>query len=701
MDQHNKTKNLMIEYFYFAPKGRFLSYLNILFYCFIGILSFLVISAASLHAQDNNLTGSGLRWPIDETRIFTSTFAEHRPSRFHAGIDISTRGNTGFPCYAVADGSIIRMRANFNGYGKVLYLQLDDGRIATYAHLSRFTDILEDELMRLQDIAGWYEVEEFYEKGVFSFRQGDIIAYSGDTGAGPPHLHFEMRKNMHLVYDPVLDGFYTDDPLTPIISQLSLRPLDENSEIEGDILPVIRTPYHGRCRSVSFFGRVGVAIKAHDRQEGSWYKLGLRRIELRIDGILSHATHPDSFDYVDNHKARLEFDFELERDGRKGFSRLYSYGPNSLPFYDKNLNGGILDSKKLGAGDHLIEVIVFDYAGNTASASWSIKALSEPSLPPPATPKLLTKPDSASSFLNSESKEFDTRIIGKIIRVSIQGLPASVFSVKTYLESTNRTYLPTVKRNGSFLARLILPGDVEGMVNIITEAIYDSTVSVIGRQDLFVKSFSKNERRRWKSPDNIFEIEIEPQDLWFDLLAGMKVLPREENTITKVYSLVPGDFPFAKAFKLSFYNNSTVWDSQAVVVYRGIDSDGDWIYLGNNFDDTERTIWSHALSFEEFAVAIDTIPPTLTAPSLRDRAVVKKSRPTLSVKVKDELSGLNIRECSLTLDGKTVIWVYDPDKDTISYTPWHDLAKGEHIWEIKVQDNSGNSTLLKRTFNKT
>ena len=42
-------------------------------------------------------------WPLDAPPALTSTYAEYRFGRFHAGLDVKTWGKEGYPCVAVAD----------------------------------------------------------------------------------------------------------------------------------------------------------------------------------------------------------------------------------------------------------------------------------------------------------------------------------------------------------------------------------------------------------------------------------------------------------------------------------------------------------------------------------------------------------------------------------------------------------------------
>ncbi|MDP7128623.1 MAG: M23 family peptidase, partial [Candidatus Marinimicrobia bacterium] len=43
-----------------------------------------------------NLHGQDYLWPVDLPRRISSNFGETRPRRFHAGLDIQTKGVNGF-----------------------------------------------------------------------------------------------------------------------------------------------------------------------------------------------------------------------------------------------------------------------------------------------------------------------------------------------------------------------------------------------------------------------------------------------------------------------------------------------------------------------------------------------------------------------------------------------------------------------------
>jgi peptidoglycan LD-endopeptidase LytH len=107
------------------------------------------------------------------------TFAEARSEgRVHDAIDIPAPQGT--PVLAAADGEIIKLFESERGGTTIYQLSNDKKLVYYYAHLQRYTD----------GIAPGKSV-----------RQGDVIAYVGDTGnagAGNYHLHFSIA----IVSDP-------------------------------------------------------------------------------------------------------------------------------------------------------------------------------------------------------------------------------------------------------------------------------------------------------------------------------------------------------------------------------------------------------------------------------------------------------------------------------------------------------------------
>ncbi|MEI7801529.1 MAG: M23 family metallopeptidase [Bacteroidota bacterium] len=134
------------------------------------------------------------RAPIDINLYIAGTFGEPRGDHFHTGIDFSTRGKTGIPVHAIADGYVSRIKVQAGGYGHALYIMHPNGYMSVYGHLSKYCEAVEEYVQKWQFTNKSFEVDLYPEKDLLKVKQGDEIAFSGNTGTSTaPHLHFEIR----------------------------------------------------------------------------------------------------------------------------------------------------------------------------------------------------------------------------------------------------------------------------------------------------------------------------------------------------------------------------------------------------------------------------------------------------------------------------------------------------------------------------
>jgi murein DD-endopeptidase MepM/ murein hydrolase activator NlpD len=110
-------------------------------------------------------------WPV-YGRLMSSYGGRSDPfsggGAFHAGVDV--QAPVGTPVRASADG-VIKFAQWSGHYGRLVIIDHGNGMETYYAHLSRFYAVPGQEI-----------------------RQGQVIAYSGESGrATGPHLHYEVR----------------------------------------------------------------------------------------------------------------------------------------------------------------------------------------------------------------------------------------------------------------------------------------------------------------------------------------------------------------------------------------------------------------------------------------------------------------------------------------------------------------------------
>ncbi|MBI2952491.1 M23 family metallopeptidase, partial [bacterium] len=325
-------------------------------------------------------------WPLDARPALTSTFGEYRNSRFHAGIDLKTWGQEGFPAFAVDDGSVIRVRTSPWGYGRAVYLKLRDGRTALYAHLSAFAPPIAERVETEQERRGAYSVDLSLKEGEIPVKRGQVMGFSGSSGVGMPHLHFELRDEAERPVNALEHGFSVADSIPPTIRALALIPLDASALVNDG-----RDPYpfkvqwdQGRGRYLSpgkvlVSGPIGVASDIFDQADASASenRLAPYRLRLLADDAMAFEVTYSGFSYSENHLVDLDRNFVLARRGAGRFHNLYRARGNRLPLYggyregDGVLHAGVASDGHgipLKPGPHLLHVVAEDIQGNRSEA---------------------------------------------------------------------------------------------------------------------------------------------------------------------------------------------------------------------------------------------------------------------------------------------------------------------------------------------
>ena len=278
---------------------------------FSGIILILVI-VICLGTNLNVAKGGGkigsFIYPLKRIYYLASTFGEFRENHFHAGIDFTTRMRIREPVYAVDDGEIFRLKYQYRGYGKVLYIRHPKNIISVYAHLDRF----ENEKLKLEDLLHKYQIKKgkkyidiYLDTGFIPVKKGQVIAYSGETGEGLPHLHFELRKGEDTPINP-FDSFYKEpnDKFAPKVQGFIMCPDDLHAYIEGSkSCKIMKLTKKNNVYRTDFEpivqGKFRVYVSTYDRGESIYWRAPFL-VKFYIDGILAYEVKNSFFLFSEN-----------------------------------------------------------------------------------------------------------------------------------------------------------------------------------------------------------------------------------------------------------------------------------------------------------------------------------------------------------------------------------------------------------------
>lgn len=318
-------------------------------------------------------------WPTDAGNIGTSTFGEFRRTHFHGGIDISTENTTGYRVFSVRDGYIARIRVSPIGYGKMLYVRHADGYYSTYAHLSHFNAEIDALVLRQQIKQGSFLLDLWCTPDELPVKKGEVIAYTGDTGIGTPHLHFEIRdENLEPINPLLCTEFSFPDNIAPTAKRIAISPLDEHSTVDGmssaRIFPLrhVGGHHYKLAETVRVTGTVGFAIAVTDLSNGARFKHGVYGNKLYIDDKLEYTVQLDRVPGRDAHEIGLYYDWNLLDQGRGRFEKLYMDSPSTLVFYAPRKPGaGAVNAAEVAEGPHTFRIVSTDFNNNSSEVTGS------------------------------------------------------------------------------------------------------------------------------------------------------------------------------------------------------------------------------------------------------------------------------------------------------------------------------------------
>lgn len=603
----------------------------------------------------------------------TSSFGEYRQGHYHGGLDFSTGGREGVPVQAPQDGFVFRLRTSGVGYGRVVYFRQEDGRTVLYAHLSRFDPRIQALVESVQDRERRYEVDFRPEPGTVTYRAGEILGYSGQSGAGPPHLHAEMRvgEDAAVAVNPLGQGWSVADTVAPRITRLCLEPAVPGALVNGGVDPLV-IPAAPSPSPVEVSGPFRLWAECGDRAVPGSHRLAPRVVRAYLDASLECEVRLDRFHW--NWAREVEWTFDNAR-ARADDERWITLEP-APGSRQEVARGDPRWTHALSPGRYRLRVEAEDGNGNRTAV---------------AVPLVAATGGGVLRSPRIERTELASR--GAFLEVRVPGPAAADVLAET--EDGTRAHWMPLPAPGGTVFQLGEPS-APGPWRIILRR--EDADSVLGRA-LYVPEEAGSPGMDGAAPGR-FEaggcvLSIGPAStygpLWITIRTEAEVpagpLFPELEPVGGCLRLGPWAWPLREriGITMAFPDGGS---RRGVGVFSR--SKRGWSFEGA--DTTGRGVGADLASLEDVALFRDGTPP-----AVRIEPPAAGAR-TVTARILDGGVGVTWRDIAMTLDGRALVAEWDPEGERLTGHLRRTLDPGKHTVVVLAADRVGNRTVERLAF---
>lgn len=584
-------------------------------------------------------------WPTNATKYLSSTFAETRSAHLHSGIDIRTWGIEGYDVYASRDGLISRVGVSPVGYGNVIYLKHSDGSYSLYAHLNRFEDSLQHMVDSLRMKTYSFEFNESFEDREIYVEQGDLIGYTGSTGVGPPHLHFELRTPDNKPFNALRTNLRNtvDDTLPPVFSGLaieSLNPKTLHLEEHTTLNPKESKSDTLHFGEISTSVPVGLAVDVYDRANRTPNVYAVHQLIMIADGDTLFHSKADHFSFPEDQMMYLDRAYPILYQTRRGFQRLYTVDGNRLPIYKTLLNRGVLAFDR---GKYSIQIIAKDIYENRSVATVDLIFEDDASIKTIDSVPAYPKPNGLSASARS---------------LSINPVPNRFLTDLIKENQTNRES-----------TTLIIPNDED--FGLIQQRLTP------GKR----QSMSTSNQYAWISlPKNTLYDTLDIQ--WRETVkAGYPA-----------FEFSPNRLPIQDEMYFGYRLPEEIADDDQIGLFAYDEYRDRFTFVNSSISD--GIMLAKIEEFTELRIKKDIHPPFAANPRIEKNL---GENYIVTIPTVDEVSGIDYQKSEITVNGRRGIIEYDPEKDLLIYYHPDFVPEDVNTVEFEIYDGIGNRTARTRS----
>ena len=323
----------------------------------------------------NNLKSqSNQNFVMDLPINLSGTFGELRTNHFHSGIDIKTNRVEGLNIYSYEKGYISRIQVSTYGYGKAIYITHPDGKITVYAHLSKFSEKIQNYVKDIQYKRKKFAIKVYPKESEILIEKNEIIGYSGNTGSSSgPHLHFELRDKNNMPVNPLkYRNIEIIDTIIPLLKGVYYKELKYNKgKLEDNYSRFKKIKFiendNGKYLTDTLYtnGVIGFGVNSFDLMNNSNNVYGLNKIITKINDSVNFKINFDKFSFDEWTYINTYVDYAYFKRTNDKIQKLYIENINPLNLYDRSLGDGAL---KLNDSKNILinyKIILFDFNNNT------------------------------------------------------------------------------------------------------------------------------------------------------------------------------------------------------------------------------------------------------------------------------------------------------------------------------------------------
>jgi hypothetical protein len=343
----------------------------IIFFLFIKLPLFAQIFSANEYPQNY------FQWPLKAKIGIAANFGELRPNHYHMGLDCRTDQKQNIPVIAAADGYIAKVKIEPYGFGRAIYINHPNGLTTLYAHLNDFDSALE-KYVRAQQ----YKLEQWHvfldiPPSLFPVKQGQLIAYSGNTGGSQgPHMHFEIRNTKtDKVLNPLLFNMPIEDNIAPYVLRLAMYDRNYSTYEQSARSIAIKKVSGGYVTTPAVINvssnKISFGVTAYDTYTGSSNRNGIYEADIYEDDQPQAGFQLNNISYDETRYVNANIDYKLRSSGGSFIQHLAKLPGYNTGVY-KEVNGdGVI--RLTDTSTHNIRIEIKDANGNLSTISFAVR----------------------------------------------------------------------------------------------------------------------------------------------------------------------------------------------------------------------------------------------------------------------------------------------------------------------------------------